>query len=277
MTSPVRLPSLAIQTDPQVYPQKWDALAGHVALFKFIKPIELASLNWSVAFYHILSKGTPGYLLAFLQLNLIGVNHTFDNGECAISILLHGSYLYRLETQRVSRLQANLNVILDQPNLILNRHAGATSSPRHLIFHSIDANLFPVFLQILDASPKINYPAIFRYVCEISHREIFFNYLLTCKLFNLFEPDHFNCSALHIAIRNGHTDYALALLNSPDFTPEYLLKRDTRTGRTVLHTAMVSSLDELVNKLFANFSDFDWDVVDYSGTSASKLYENRIS
>lgn len=270
------LHSLIIETDPQENPEKWAVISGHVQIFKLIRAAEMVERNWSPTFYQILTKSKSDHLRAFLDLDLIDVNHTFDSGECAVSVLFHGLYLYHLETQRVKRLQGNFEVLLSHPHLRLNRFVGIGPTRRHLIYHAITANLFDAFLLILDASPQIDLAAIFRHVSEISHRELFFYYLLTCKSFDLFEPDEYNCSALHIAVRNGHTSYALAILKSSDLTPEHLLARDSRNGRTVLHTAMVSSLDEVVDKLTLTFAGIDWDIEDYSGKSVVNLYENRI-
>lgn len=273
ISDPGRLYALVILTNPENKPEEWEIIACHVQVFKRGRPAELKTQNWLTAFSLILAKSTPFHLRAFLEFDLVDTNKTLQYyGEGAVACLIRGIGFHQNEPRRVERLWGNLQILLEHPRIELDRYDGEI----HLIYHAINANLFPVFLQILQASPQLNLAAIFRYVCGLPNRGLIFNYLLTCKLFDIFEPDEFNCSALHIAITKGQTEYALILLDSPQLTLDHLLARDRRTGRTVLHTVMISAHDdEFIERITSAFTGINWDIKDYSGASIAQLYEYR--
>lgn len=275
---PQEINQLLIRSPPEDN-NTWDALEGHIYLLKLVKPEQMAAVNWNESFYSLVTKGRPDQLNRFLQWELVDINATFDNifpSYCALATLFIGIYLYRLEGQRVERLQQNLRILLAQPKIILDRFDGNAEFPRHLIYHTIDSNLFNQFLLIIDASPSLNLAAIFRYVCTQPNRKLFFNYLLTCKAFDIFEPDEHNCSALHIAIRCRIIEYALALLELPEITTQHLLEKDRRNGGTPIHFAMTFAQDSIVDKIIS-FPGINWEERDFSGTAIHSLYLRRMS
>lgn len=269
INDPEQLRVLIIQTNPESDPIKWEIIACHVKVFKRAKPVDMKGRDWFSAFSLILSKGTPAHFRAFLEFDLIDLQ---KYGGGAVACLIHGINCHQNEPRRVERLKGNLQILLEHPRIELNRYVDDV----HLIYRAINANLFPVFLQILQASPQLDLAVVFRYVCALPKRDLIFNYLFTCKMFDIFEPDEFNCSALHIAVSKGLTEYALLLLNSPQLTLDHLMLRDRRTGRTVLHTVMFSIHDDkFIERITSAFTGIDWDIKDYSGTSIAQLYENR--
>ena len=276
ISRPTKLLVELLNNDPEQHPELWNTLEGHFHILLSLKPTEMAQLNWDEALSTILAQGKPAHLRRFLELpQFIDVNAKFENGECAVSTLLIGISLHQAEELRVCRLRENLQIILNHPEIILNRWTGIL--PRHLIYEAVDCANFHVFLQILDASPDLNLAELFRYICNrpaSPKLDVFFNFLLTCNLFDLFAPDEFNNSALHVAIKYGNTEYTLMLLNNEQCTTDHLMAADTRTRSTVLHTAMKKSQDCVIDKLIS-FRNIDWDLTDSSGQSISALYENR--
>ena len=237
----------------------------------------MAQLNWAEAFFNILSKGKPSQLEKILALsNLIDINSTFQNGECAVSILLLGIQIYHSEVNAEhcpNRLQQNLEIVLKHPQINLNRSTGRV--PRHLIYVAVETGNFEVFHQILRASPDLDLAELFRFVCFESRFSVFFMFLLDFGPFDLFATDEFGDSALHIAVKRGIAQYALQLLESPRCAVEHLMVVDARTGSTPLHTAMKSScLDEVIEKL-VSFHGINWDATDFFGQSIKVLFENR--
>lgn len=263
-----------IESDPGVDPVKWPILESHYRAFLDLKPLQMAQINWPHALFHVITKGSPFLLEHLLRLPNIDINFSFKNGECAISILMHGIQIYH-EQQHVEPIKTKLNIVLNHPNIRLDRMNGIL--PRHLIYEAVDLNNFQIFLMILEASSSsslLDISELFRYICYKDDKEIFFNYLLTCESFDLFETDEFNNSALHIVTKRCKFNWTLSLLQTPQCTTEHLMKADARTGSTVLHLAMVNCTHEVIVKLFS-FPGIDWDLMDYFGQSIRNLYENR--
>lgn len=256
----------------------WEVLESHLKILRQIKPDEVNNLNWNLTFYHFVTKGQTKDLQRFLQLDLIDVNVSFfqiSDGLCAVAVLLKTLYTCRLQAQRTERLLANLQILFEHPNIILNRLDGNIKAPKHLIYHAIEANNFDAFLRILEASPDFDRAELFRRVCSIPHREIFFNYLLTCKSFDLFALDTTSHSALHLAIRHGQTACALSLLELPEVTTNFLLQINPQLGSNYIHYGMMYADSSVVEKMLS-FPDIDWDTKDASGTSIHNHYLNRM-
>lgn len=275
--NPRLLQRLITNTSPE--DTTWDILVTHLKILKIIKTDEVDNLDWKITFHYLLTDGEPLHLQKFLNLNLVDVNTTFDvlsEGYCAIAVLLRDINIHQMDSNRVERLMSNLHVLLNHPEIILNRMDRNLFPSKHLIFRTIDSNVFEAFLIILDSSHGIDFSAIFRYVCKISNREIFFNYLLTCNSFDLFAADKYNCSSLHFAIRFLQTSYTIALLESPHITTDHLLQADSQNGRTALHYAMNLATESVVDKMLT-FPGINWDLIDFSGQSINDLYIKRMN
>ena len=253
----------------------WAVLEGHFRVLFAAKPLEMARLNWQDALLNVITKGKPAHLRHFLALaDLIDVNFTFSNQECAISTLLLGIALYKSEEHRVKRLKDNLDILVEHPQIQLNRMSGIL--PRHLIYYAVDSGHFPVFPVFLHSAPGLNLPELLRYICYQPDHEArrFFDYLLASEPFDLFRTDEFNLSALHIAVKVGNSEFILKLLQSPKCSVHDLMTFDTRTGSTVLHTAMKTCNDVVLDKLL-KFPGIDWDRVDFFGQSIGTLFDYR--
>ena len=262
-TVPDRIRDVVMHCDPGEDGSVWRAVEGHIQVFTRIDPEILKNVNWKVALFYLGLNGSSAHLRSFIGLNLVSLNEP-DN-HSVFSVLLS-----KICRGGHDRCRDNFLVLLAHPEIDLNLSAG-----RHLIYRIIDSDFFDVFLLVLEVSPNLDLTHVFRYVCSLPSRVLFFNYLLTCKSFDLFAPDEFNCSALHIAVRKGNDCYALALLDLPEMSLNYLSTQDTRNGQTVIHVAMTSSLDDLIFKLLS-FPGINWDLEDLSGRSIFSLYESRF-
>lgn len=125
-----------------------------------------------------------------------------------------------------------------------------TSQTINLILFAMYYGLLDTFLLILVASPELDVAHLFRQICKIRKLDIFFNYLLTCKKFDIFAVDHVTgSSALHISIECSNSYYALALLDSPELSLPNMNVRN-KNNKTALQIAIDSEAPlELINRL----------------------------
>lgn len=161
-------------------------IRNHLDVFKIIKPDEVSSQNWSLMFKDILTKNIsdPIRLNLFFDLNVINdINITFNDDSCAISALIHKIQTGNDDVTEKQIRKDMLTILLNNPQLILDRKDPQTE--RHIIYNSIDASLFDVFLKILDASPQVNITDVFNYLLEFLNRENFIAYILEHRSSNI--------------------------------------------------------------------------------------------
>jgi hypothetical protein len=226
-------------------PKKINFIVGHKEPLIAAGILDTNSVEWENLFKSFLTDRSARDLKRFLEFEFDSINRTFpSDGECPLSFLLNSKI----------RKDSSFNVILSFPSLELDHVNPFTDE--HLVYSTIRADEFSLFLRVMEASPKLDRFEVFKFVCTHNTPDSFFHYFLQLEDFHVFQADPVTSkSALHICAEKAQVQRFSALLDHHNFRSEFLISTDSQ-DRSVIQIATNFFTDEILVERLLSYSSY---------------------